>query len=299
VTASLAARASATPDGWREIDWQRHTRTAKVGGAVVSYVELGQGEPVVAIHGLGGNWTAWLETVPAIGRRHRVIAVDLPGFGRSAPSGEGIAISGYSRVISGLLEELAIEKAILMGNSLGGWIAADVAVREPERVGALVLVDAGGVVPTFAERRKALAMMEGAARMAPYAHRFRSVIASRRHLRSLTLRSTFARPADVAADLIYMALPAAPDPGFSAALVAAKRSWSDSWCDMLSEIACPTLIVWGDRDSLLPLRHAREYARRIVGSQLHVIPEAGHLPMLERPAEFNRLVLEFLNGLPA
>jgi len=272
-------------------------RTVNVGGDTVSYVEVGSGETVLAIHGLGGNWTVWLENLTTIARDHRVIAVDLPGFGRSAPSSDGIAIPGYSRLLLQLLRELAIDQAVLMGSSLGGWIAADIALRAPERVSALVLVDAGGVVPTRLERFKALAIMEGAARLAPYAPRFRAAVASRRQLRSLALRYTFSRPSDVAADLVYMALPAAPDPGFSAALLAAKRSWSDAWCDMLTEIVCPTLIVWGDHDSLLPLRHAREYARRIVGSQLRVISGAGHLPMLERPTEFNGRVLAFLAAI--
>jgi pimeloyl-ACP methyl ester carboxylesterase len=268
-----------------------------LGGDSLSYVELGEGDPLLLIHGLGGNWTAWLENIPALARRHRVIAVDLPGFGGSAPSAEGISIPGYSRALARLLEELGLEQAMVVGNSLGGWVAADLALRVPERVRALVLVDAAGIVPTPWERRKALAIMEGAARMAPYAPRFRSAVASRRRLRAWALRYTVARPADLAADLVYMALPAAPDPGFRPALVACERSWSDAWCDMLTEIACPTLIVWGGRDSLLPLRHAREYARRIVGSRLNVIADAGHLPMIERPQDFNRLVLEFLDDV--
>jgi pimeloyl-ACP methyl ester carboxylesterase len=292
--ASTRAVASTVPEDWRGVDWQRQARTVKVGCDEVSYVELGEGDPVLAIHGLGGNWRVWLENLPALARRHRVIAVDLPGFGGSSPAGEGIAIHGYSRLLVGLLEQLALQQTVVIGSSLGGWIAADLALRAPARVRALVLVDAGGVVPTACERRKALAIMQGAALLAPYAPRFRTLVASRRHLRSLALRYTFARPREVAADLVYMALPSEPDPGFQAALYAAKRSWSEAWCDGLTEIACPTLIVWGDSDSLLPIRHAREYARRIVGSRLYVISEAGHLPMLERPREFNRVVLDFL-----
>jgi pimeloyl-ACP methyl ester carboxylesterase len=276
------------------VNWPRQARTARVGGDRLSYVELGEGDPVLLIHGLGGNWTAWLENLPALARRHRVIAVDLPGFGGSAPSADGISIPGYSRALSGLLDELSLESAVVIGNSLGGWVAADLTLRVPERVRALGLVDAAGVVPTRWERRKALAMMEGAALMAPYAPRFRAAVASRRRLRASALRYTVASPADLAADLVYMALPAAPDPGFRPALVACKRSWSDGWCDMLTEISCPTLIVWGERDSMLPLRHAREYARRIVGSRLRVIPDAGHIPMIERPEEFNAVMLEFL-----
>jgi pimeloyl-ACP methyl ester carboxylesterase len=76
--------------------------------------------------------------------------------------------------------------------------------------------------------------------------------------------------------------------------VASRRSWSDGWCDRLTEIECPTLIVWGAGDSLLPLRHAREFARRIRGSQLRVIDDAGYVPMLEQPAAFNAEVLGFL-----
>jgi pimeloyl-ACP methyl ester carboxylesterase len=295
---SLTAAVASAPEGWRAIDWHRRTWTVKVGRDKLSYVELGEGDPVLLIHGLGGNWRVWLENLPALAHRNRrVIAVDLPGFGRSAPAGDGIGIHGYSHHLLGLLEELGLEQTTVIGNSLGGWIAADLALRAPGRIHALVLVDAGGIVPTAGERWKALAIMDGAARLARYAPRFRSAVASRRHLRSLALRYTFARPGELAADLVYMALPPEPDPGFQAALSTAKRSWSEAWCDMLTEIACPTLIVWGDRDALLPLRHAREYARRIVDARLQVISDAGHLPMLERPSEFNRVVGEFLAGL--
>jgi pimeloyl-ACP methyl ester carboxylesterase len=282
-------------DGWRGVNWQRQARTVELGADRISYVELGEGEtPVLLVHGLGGNWTAWLESLPALAAKHRVIAVDLPGFGGSPPSGDGISIPGYSRTLERFCECLELAPAVVIGNSLGGWVAADLTLRAPERVRALVLVDAAGIVPTRWERRKALSVMDGAALMAPHAPRFRRTVASRRRLRAMAFRYTAARPGDLAADLVYMAMPAAPDPGFKQALLAARRSWSDGWCDTLTEIECPTLIVWGDRDSLLPLRHGREYARRILNSRLVVVPDAGHLPMLERPAAFNSLVLEFL-----
>jgi len=188
---------------------------------------------------------------------------------------------------------------VLVGNSLGGWVAADLTLRERERerVRALVLVDAAGIVPTRSERWKAVAAMRGAELGAPFAPRFRHAVASRRRLRAMALKYTVAKPSALAADLVYMALPTAPDPGFGPAFTAARRSWSDAWCDQLTEIDCPTLIVWGERDSLLPVRHAREYARRILTSELDVIPGAGHLPMLERPVPFNRRLLAFLDRI--
>jgi pimeloyl-ACP methyl ester carboxylesterase len=285
---------SGSGGGWRAIDWPRQARTVQLGADRISYVELGQGAPVLLVHGLGGNWTAWLETIPSLVAGHRVIAVDLPGFGSSPPSGDGISIPGYSRTLLRFCEQLELDPAVVIGNSLGGWVSADLALRAPERVRALVLVDAAGIVPTRLERWKALSMMDGAAAMAPLAPRFRAAVASRRRLRGMALRYTVATPADLAADLVYMALPTAPDPGFRPALEASKRSWSDGWCDTLTEIECPTLIVWGARDSLLPLRHGREWARRIRSSRLEVIEDAGHVPMLERPAVFNSLILEFL-----
>jgi pimeloyl-ACP methyl ester carboxylesterase len=281
--------------GWRGIDWQREIRTIELDADRLSYVELGSGDrTVLLVHGLGGNWTAWLENLPALAREHRVIAVDLPGFGHSPPSGDGISIPGYARTLDRACERLGVESAVVVGSSLGGWVAAELALRTPDRVRALVLVDAAGIVPTRSERIKALSLMHSAAMMAPLAPRFRRSVAARRRLRKLALRYTVASPAELAADLVYMALPAAPDPGFGPAFIAARRSWSDGWCDRLTEIECPTLIVWGARDSMLPLRHGREWARRIRGSQLRVIDHAGHLPMLERPAAFNDAVLEFL-----
>jgi pimeloyl-ACP methyl ester carboxylesterase len=283
---------------WRGIDWQAELRTVQLGADRLSYVDLGSGDrTVLLVHGLGGNLTAWLENLPALAARYRVIAVDLPGFGHSPPAGDGISIPGYARTLERFCDALGVNSAVLAGSSLGGWVAAELTLRTPALVEALVLVDAAGIVPTLRERWKARAMMETAALGAPFAPRFRRALASRPRLRAMALRYTIDRPAALAADLVYMALPAVPDPGFVPAFIAARRSWSDGWCDRLTEVQCPTLIVWGARDALLPLRHAREYARLIRPSRLVVIDEAGHLPMLEQPALFNRAVLEFIDEL--
>jgi pimeloyl-ACP methyl ester carboxylesterase len=282
---------------WREVAWDAMTRTADLGPDRLAYVELGTGDgpPVLLLHGLGGNWTVWLENLPALAARRRVLAVDLPGFGRSAPASDGISIPGYARTVRRFCAALGVETADVVGNSLGGWVAAELALHDPARVRTLTLVDAAGIVPTRAERWKAVSMMRGAQAMAPLAPRFRAHVASRPKLRRMALKYTVDDPAGLAADLVYMALPPAPDPGFGPAFTAARRSWSDAWCDRLTEIECPTLIVWGGRDALLPLRHAREFARRIRTSELAVVEDAGHLPMLERPGRFNELLLSFLD----
>ena len=294
---NLLTRTADAPTSWRAHDWAALARTIDVGPDRLAYVELGDGPPVLLVHGLGGNRTVWLETLPALARNHRVIAVDLPGFGASALGSDGVSIPGYARTLERFCNRLGLGRLVLMGSSLGGWVSADLTLRSPERVRGLVLIDAAGIVPTRPERLKAVAMMRGAELGAPHAPRFRAAVATRPGLRKLALKYTIADPTRLAADLVYMALPGAPDPGFSPAFTAARRSWSDAWSDTLTEIECPTLILWGDRDALLPLRHAREWARLIRGSELQVIPGAGHLPMLERPTLVNLALERFLAGL--
>jgi len=290
--------AGALAPSWRTHDWAQLSQTVDVGPDRLAYVDIGEGDPpVLLLHGLGGNWTAWLETLPSVALHRRTIAVDLPGFGASAPGSDGISITGYARTIERFCERMGLDEIVLAGSSLGGWVAAELTLRAPALVRGLILIDAAGIVPTRAERFKAVSIMRGAELGAPLAPRFRSAVASRARLRKLALKYTVADPAALAADLVYMALPAAPDPGFRPAFTAARRSWSDAWCDQLTEIDCPTLIIWGERDALLPLRHAREWARRIRGSELHVVPDAGHLPMLERPLLVNGLLEAFLQRL--
>jgi pimeloyl-ACP methyl ester carboxylesterase len=280
---------------WRTVAWHEQARIAAVGPDRIAYTELGSGSPpVLFLHGLGGNWCAWLENIPTVAETHRAIALDLPGFGNSAPASDGISISGYARTVERFCQRLGIDCCVVVGNSLGGWVAAELALRSPDLVEALVLVDAAGIVPTRWERTKAVSIMRASALGAPIAPRFRRLIATRPRLRRMIFKSVVTDASRLPADLVYMAMAAAPDPGFDPAFTAARRSWSDSWCDRLTEIECPTLIVWGDGDAILPLRHAREFARNIRGSELRIVEGAGHVPMLERPREFNAALLRFL-----
>src|SRR5438105_673756 len=174
---------------WRSVSWLDQARVVDVGPDRLAYVELGNGDPpVLFLHGLGGNWTVWLESIPPVARGYRVIAVDLPGFGKSPPSSDGLSVSGYARTVERFCHRLGIERCIVVGNSLGGWVAADLALRAPGLVEALVLVDAAGIVPTRWERTKAVAIMQGSSLGAPLAPRFRRTIASRPGLRRMLFK---------------------------------------------------------------------------------------------------------------
>ena len=137
--------------GWRDVDWPAATRTLQIGGKSVNYVELGSGErAVVYVHGLGGCWQNWLENLPATAAAgYRAIALDLPGFGRSAMPDEPITITSYARFLDEFCDALGLVHAAVVGNSMGGFVAAEMGIRHPERVERLVLVDAAGVSTTI------------------------------------------------------------------------------------------------------------------------------------------------------
>src|SRR5829696_3093849 len=131
---------------WMRVDWPSMTRKILVEGREVNVVDTGGDEkPVlVFVHGLGGAWQNWLLNIPAFMDSHRVIAPDLPGFGESEMPREEVSIKGYARVLDGLLNELGVDSAPVVGNSMGGFVAAELALSFSTRVERLVLVSAAG-----------------------------------------------------------------------------------------------------------------------------------------------------------
>src|SRR5215210_859870 len=122
-----------------DVDWREHLRWVRVQDRWMNIVDIGSGEPLLFIHGLSGCWQNWLENIPFFARDHRVIAVDLPGFGQSEMPAETISITGYADAIDELMGELGMEGAQIVGNSMGGFIGAELAIEHPARVERLVL----------------------------------------------------------------------------------------------------------------------------------------------------------------
>ncbi len=314
---------------WLEVDWREHQRWVCVEGQPVNTIDMGEGPPIVFVHGLTGSWPNWLEQLPVFAARasargsnaqgseissalptfdrpagsaiggHRVVAMDLPGFGSSPMPREPITIPLYAHLLDGLLDELGIDAAAVVGHSMGGFVSTELAIAFPARVERLVLVSAAGL-STY---------------MSPYTTRALSI--SRRFERILrTLTSWGALNADVLArrprlrEAIFGDLTRHPrrlkaplaaelvrggggKPGFTEALEALSTY---SLRDRLPEIACPTLIVWGENDHLVPVRDADVYAELIPGSRKVVFPDTGHIPQVERPDAFNALLAEFLQS---
>ena len=121
------------------IDWRRHLSSVEVGGTTVNYAEIGEGPPIVFVHGLGGCWQNWLENLPRMAELgNRAIALDLPGFGASPMPSWEITIPGYGELVEDFCTLLELGPCTLVGNSMGGFVAAEVAVNEPEWVERLV-----------------------------------------------------------------------------------------------------------------------------------------------------------------
>jgi pimeloyl-ACP methyl ester carboxylesterase len=289
---------TAEPD-WRSVDWTEHLHQVELNGTTVNYVDLdsaggesSEREPVVFVHGLGGQWQNWLENLPRAALERRVIALDLPGFGASAMPRDEITISGYGRCVNQLCEHLGLGRVEMVGNSMGGYISAEVAIQFPERVDQLLLVSAAGITTADVARRPIYTAGRIATAMTAHSAAQYRAIASRPKARHMALLLVARHPSLLKADLAYEGfIKGAGRPGFESALRACLEY---DFRDRLPEIRRPTLIVWGENDSIIPVQDAQEFERLIPDSRKVVMKDTGHIPMAERPGAFNNLMMEFL-----
>ena len=281
---------------WMAVDWPAMTRRVAVEGREVNVVDTGgAGKPVmVFVHGLSGTWQNWLLNIPAFMDSHRVIAPDLPGFGGSPMPREKISIKGYARILDELLRQLGVESAVVVGNSMGGFVAAELALSFSTMVEKLVLVSAAGL--SIEEQRRA-PLLVGARVWAGTATRAgargHSVI-TRPRARRLGLQLIVRYPEQLSPELTYELTRGAGTPGFVPAMEALL---SYSFRDQLARIEVPTLVVWGRNDMLVPSHDAREYVRLIgANARREMFEDTGHLSMVERPTRFNALLASFVAG---
>ncbi len=280
---------------WLDIDWQQHLRSVTVHGSRVNYIEIGEGPPLVLVHGISACWQNWLENIPHFARTHRVIAVDLLGFGESELPQEEISIPGYGRFVDAFLGEIGVERAALVGSSMGGFISAETAIAHPSRVEKLVLVNAaGGPTLNDLQQRWGRSLLRGAKLFHVVAARAvarRKEIVRRPKLRRRLLFKIVRHPELIGPELCYEVASGGGKPGFFDAF---KAIVEYEYCERLDDIPCPTLIVWGDHDEIVPVQDADEYERLIPHARKVIFDDTGHLPMIERPALFNRVLEEFL-----
>jgi 3-oxoadipate enol-lactonase len=255
----------------------------------MSYLERGlpQGSPIVFIHGFPFNHTMWDPQMKALPNQYRAITYDIRGHGESAVGDGQYSIEFFVDDLLALLDHLVVEKTILCGLSMGGYIALRAYERFPERIRALVLCDTKSE-PDANEaklKRSAIVRSVKTTGVAPFADDFAKLVFA---------PESFAKHPE-AVEAIKGAIRANSPIGISgAALALGIRTDTTA---VLPHINVPTLVLVGEHDALTPPSAAEAMHRQIPGSEIHIIPNAGHMSSLENPAEFNRHLIEFLNRL--
>jgi pimeloyl-ACP methyl ester carboxylesterase len=260
-------------------------KTAIVFGAKIYYLEAGDAKnpTIVLLHGLGADTESWQFNIAALAAKYHVVAPDQIGFGKSDKPFLKYRVGTYTDFLDKFLSELNIEKASLVGNSLGGWIAADFALKYPARVERIVLVDAAGLKLKQADLNRIYTLN----------------YSTRDEIRAL-LKAVFYNQTIFGSEIfIDQSLDKRVETGdgytINSLIESIKRN-EDFLNGRLGAIKQPTLIVWGRQDGLLPLADAQIFKSQIANSQLVVFDKCGHAPQVEKAIEFNAAVLKFLNN---
>lgn len=233
----------------------------RVGPARIYYQEIGEGPPVILIHGLAGSSRWWKRNIEALAEHFHVYVVDLIGFGQSKGRHKFVLdeAAGYLR---DWMDRLGLDEANIIGHSMGGVIAIDMAARFPERVHRLVLVDAA----TFTFEHTLIQNAMGLAKTLWYL------------------------PLGFIPLLVTDALRAGPWTLWKAG----RELLTTDITTALRQVSVPVLIVWGERDTTVPIDIGEHLREELPGAELVVIEKAGHNPMWDRPEAFNQIVISFL-----
>jgi pyruvate dehydrogenase E2 component (dihydrolipoamide acetyltransferase) len=257
-------------------------RDVEVDGLRLRYLELGEGAsvPVLLVHGFGADLNTWMFTQPALAEGRRVIALDLPGHGGSTKQLDQADAASIGGLIGKALAALRIERAHLVGHSLGGGIVIAFAQRYPKGVATLSLIASASL---------------GSEINAGFIDGF--VRASRRREAVEVLNLLVHDPAIVSRTMIEDVLRYKRLDGVSAALTTIAEQWFRDGrqrfvlADAVADLAMPVQIIWGREDRIIPASHAEALATRL---PVHIIEQSGHLPHMEKASEVNRLIKRFI-----
>jgi pimeloyl-ACP methyl ester carboxylesterase len=265
-------------------------------GHDLAYREAGTGPTLLLIHGMAGSSRTWKAVMPELARHCHVIAPDLPGHGESAPPTGDYSLGNLAATLRDLLGVLDVERSTIVGQSMGGGVAMQLAYQHPELAERLVLVCSGGLGREVSWMIRALSL-PGAEYVAPvifpgFVRELGERVAG--VVERLGVRAPrFAEVWDAYATLT--------EPEHRAAFLRTVRAVIEPGGQAVSATdrlylaaAMPTLIVWGDADPIIPVAHGRAAHEAMPGSRLEIFEHVGHFPHAEDPERFARVLLEFL-----
>jgi pimeloyl-ACP methyl ester carboxylesterase len=270
--------------------------SVRLHGREVAYVVRGEGPALLLIHGIGGDWRSWEPVLDGLAREHRVVAVDLPGHGGSSKGAGDYSLGALASTLRDLGGALGIERATVVGHSLGGGVAMQFAYQFPERCERLVLVSSGGLGPDVGLLLR-LATLPGSelflSLAAPAAGRLVDLAASAGRLlpvRPSAAAEHYARGFAALADRETRAAFV----GTLSGVVGTRGQLVDARDRLYLAEHMPTLIVWGERDAVLPVDHGYAAQKAMPGSRLELFADAGHIPQLDDPDRFGAVVTDFV-----
>ena len=263
-----------------------------VKGLKVYYKEKGsKGKVLLFIHGFSASTYSWRLNLEPLAKNHKVYALDLKGFGYTAkPKESDYTLDAQAKLVADFMDTLKIKSAVLIGNSMGGAISIKVALQFPDKVEKLVLVDSAGVSEgivmfgVLGKNISANSLSKTLNYLFMNEHTIISIIKSlyvQKHLKTDEVAEGYVKPFRT--------------PGIEDAFAEMVKGFvqDDDLPKRIPEIKVPVLIVWGEDDTIIPVSAAKKFNELIKGSKLIIYPEAGHMPMEEHPAEFNKAIAEF------
>jgi len=271
-------------------------RDVEVEGLPIRYRTAGEGPPLVLLHGAGDNALDWQWVMPALAATHRVYAPDLPGSPESARPAADYSPAFFERFVAAFVDALGIGRATFVGNSLGGQIALRLALSEPARVNALVLVDSAGLGRTVNPAFTSVNVFGLSEAAIPF---WRTPVGAYQRAWGRTALLFAHPPGSVPREWLAEQCRLALTPGYLEAHLVTLRAVVDPGgqrevlLDRLPHLKIPTLVVWGAQDRVFPRSQAREAVARLQEGSLALIPDCGHMPHVECPDRFLAVLGEF------
>jgi len=272
------------------VPYSESSRFAEIDGVRIHYQEKGVGTPLVLIHGFTSSTYTWKDVFEPLSRNFRVIAVDLKGFGFSGKPDGDYTRRAQAQLVIHLLDNLKIDKAWLMGNSMGGEVALNVALADPQRVAGLILIDTSGVAI------KGVGSLAPAYVRIPIVGRLLAALAltSDKLVRE-GLEKSFFDDTKITDDRVAHYYRPLRTRGGQLAALRARTQWDQFPIEQdLGKITARTLIIWGEEDALIPLAAGRTMNSLIKDSQLVIIEKCGHVPQEEMPARVLEEAMSFI-----
>ncbi|MGB0496561.1 MAG: alpha/beta fold hydrolase [Kangiellaceae bacterium] len=265
----------------------------KINGMQIHFLDEGPRDdltPIVLLHGTSSSLHTWDGWVDVLKDERRVIRFDMPGFGLTGPSPKNdYTIESYSQIVIAVLKELQIDRFILAGNSLGGYVAWATAIFHPDQVEQLILIDSSG----YPFKAQSVPIGFKVANI-PVLNRLMEYVLPKGIIES-SLKNVYGNPELVTPELIDRYFDLTSRAGNRTALVERfRQTRPSSLANKVSQIKVPTLILWGGRDNLIPVQYGKRFHKEIVGSKLVVFTELGHVPHEENPIKTVTAVKEFL-----